>query len=286
MGAGPAVGGRRALVEAPDLGPLAVGERAVEDVALAPARQHPLLELGEGLPGVDGLEAGHERVILGAGSAARPHARLRPERKGGAGHRRRARDRLRDRAPDAHARRLGRGRRPRRRAGARGGRADRRAGDRDRRRRHRPGRDACSASPRRSSASAGSTSPSPTPASRQPTVATVRGIGAEEWERVFEVDLLGVWRTVRAALPQIVERRGPHRRHLLRLRLRQRRPQQPLRGRQGRGRGARSLAAGRADAARGQRQRRLLRLGRHEDGPGRLRPTARRPHAGKPARAS
>jgi NAD(P)-dependent dehydrogenase (short-subunit alcohol dehydrogenase family) len=42
----------------------------------------------------------------------------------------------------------------------------------------------------------------------QPRVATVRGIGAEEWERVFEVDLLGVWRTVRAALPQIVERRG------------------------------------------------------------------------------
>jgi NAD(P)-dependent dehydrogenase (short-subunit alcohol dehydrogenase family) len=39
-------------------------------------------------------------------------------------------------------------------------------------------------------------------------MATVRGIGAEEWERVFEVDMLGVWRTVRAALPQIVERRG------------------------------------------------------------------------------
>ncbi len=42
----------------------------------------------------------------------------------------------------------------------------------------------------------------------QARMATVRGIGAEEWERVFEVDLLGVWRTVRAALPQIVERRG------------------------------------------------------------------------------
>jgi NAD(P)-dependent dehydrogenase (short-subunit alcohol dehydrogenase family) len=42
----------------------------------------------------------------------------------------------------------------------------------------------------------------------QSTVATVRGIGTEEWERVFEVDMLGVWRTVRAALPQIVERRG------------------------------------------------------------------------------
>jgi NAD(P)-dependent dehydrogenase (short-subunit alcohol dehydrogenase family) len=42
----------------------------------------------------------------------------------------------------------------------------------------------------------------------QKEMATVRGIGTEEWERVFEVDMLGVWRTVRAALPQIVERRG------------------------------------------------------------------------------
>jgi NAD(P)-dependent dehydrogenase (short-subunit alcohol dehydrogenase family) len=39
-------------------------------------------------------------------------------------------------------------------------------------------------------------------------MATVRGMAGEEWERVFEVDMLGVWRTVRAALPQIVERRG------------------------------------------------------------------------------
>jgi NAD(P)-dependent dehydrogenase (short-subunit alcohol dehydrogenase family) len=42
----------------------------------------------------------------------------------------------------------------------------------------------------------------------QPNVATVRGIGTEEWERVFEVHMLGVWRTVRATLPQIVERHG------------------------------------------------------------------------------
>jgi NAD(P)-dependent dehydrogenase (short-subunit alcohol dehydrogenase family) len=42
----------------------------------------------------------------------------------------------------------------------------------------------------------------------QSQVATVRGIGSEEWERVFEVDMLGVWRTVRAVLPQIVERKG------------------------------------------------------------------------------
>jgi NAD(P)-dependent dehydrogenase (short-subunit alcohol dehydrogenase family) len=42
----------------------------------------------------------------------------------------------------------------------------------------------------------------------QKQMATVRGIGVEEWERVFEVDMLGVWRTVRASLPQIVERQG------------------------------------------------------------------------------
>jgi NAD(P)-dependent dehydrogenase (short-subunit alcohol dehydrogenase family) len=42
----------------------------------------------------------------------------------------------------------------------------------------------------------------------QKNMATVRGIGVEEWERVFEVDMLGVWRTVRASLPQIVERQG------------------------------------------------------------------------------
>ena len=42
----------------------------------------------------------------------------------------------------------------------------------------------------------------------QSRLMTTRAIGTEEWERVFEVDLLGVWRTCRAALPQIVERRG------------------------------------------------------------------------------
>ena len=48
------------------------------------------------------------------------------------------------------------------------------------------------------------------------------------------------------------DRRAPRpaRRHLLRLRLRQRHAQQPLRGRQGRGRVAGPRAAGRADAAR------------------------------------
>ena len=37
---------------------------------------------------------------------------------------------------------------------------------------------------------------------------TTRGISGEEWERVFEVDMLGVWRTARATLPEIVPRRG------------------------------------------------------------------------------
>ncbi|HEY0319020.1 MAG TPA: short-chain dehydrogenase/reductase [Solirubrobacterales bacterium] len=42
----------------------------------------------------------------------------------------------------------------------------------------------------------------------QRNFATTRAVSGEEWERVFEVDLLGVWRTARAALPQVVERRG------------------------------------------------------------------------------
>jgi NAD(P)-dependent dehydrogenase (short-subunit alcohol dehydrogenase family) len=42
----------------------------------------------------------------------------------------------------------------------------------------------------------------------QSRLMTTRAIGTEEWEHVFEVDLLGVWRTCRAALPQVVERRG------------------------------------------------------------------------------
>ena len=63
-------------------------------------------------------------------------------------------------------------------------------------------------SPRRSSASAASMSSSPMPASPRDRRRPRGGSAVEEWERVFEVDLLGVWRTVRAALPQIVERRG------------------------------------------------------------------------------
>jgi NAD(P)-dependent dehydrogenase (short-subunit alcohol dehydrogenase family) len=41
-----------------------------------------------------------------------------------------------------------------------------------------------------------------------PPTATVRVIDEEAFERTVEVDLLGVWRTVRAALPQVTERGG------------------------------------------------------------------------------
>jgi NAD(P)-dependent dehydrogenase (short-subunit alcohol dehydrogenase family) len=40
------------------------------------------------------------------------------------------------------------------------------------------------------------------------SMATIRSVPAEEWERVIEVNLLGVWHTVRAALPQVSERKG------------------------------------------------------------------------------
>ena len=39
-------------------------------------------------------------------------------------------------------------------------------------------------------------------------IGTVETIDREAWERVLEVNLLGVWRTVRAALPHVLERRG------------------------------------------------------------------------------
>ena len=40
------------------------------------------------------------------------------------------------------------------------------------------------------------------------SVATIRSVPAEEWERVIEVNLMGVWHTVRAALPEVSERQG------------------------------------------------------------------------------
>src|SRR6185503_2210927 len=41
-----------------------------------------------------------------------------------------------------------------------------------------------------------------------PTVTTTRAIAPEEWERVVDVNLMGTWHTVRAALPQVSERQG------------------------------------------------------------------------------
>lgn len=41
-----------------------------------------------------------------------------------------------------------------------------------------------------------------------PTTTTIRLVSDEEWERVIDVNLLGVWHTVRAALPQVIERKG------------------------------------------------------------------------------
>lgn len=39
-------------------------------------------------------------------------------------------------------------------------------------------------------------------------ISTIRTTDPDEWERIIDVNLLGVWRTVRATLPQVVERRG------------------------------------------------------------------------------
>src|SRR5215213_9267634 len=41
-----------------------------------------------------------------------------------------------------------------------------------------------------------------------PTVTTTRAMPAEEWERVVDVNLMGTWHTVRAALPEVSERGG------------------------------------------------------------------------------
>ena len=41
-----------------------------------------------------------------------------------------------------------------------------------------------------------------------PEGATTRTMPPEEWEKVIDVNLLGVWNTVRAALPQVSERNG------------------------------------------------------------------------------
>ncbi len=40
------------------------------------------------------------------------------------------------------------------------------------------------------------------------TGGTVRSIDPDAWERVVEVNLIGSWRTIRAALPHVIARRG------------------------------------------------------------------------------
>src|SRR5262249_30194747 len=63
VGTGPSVGGRRTLVEAPEGRALPLAQRPREDVALAPPLEDALLELGEGLLGVNWTKSGHERRI-------------------------------------------------------------------------------------------------------------------------------------------------------------------------------------------------------------------------------
>ncbi len=41
-----------------------------------------------------------------------------------------------------------------------------------------------------------------------PTVTTTRAMPPEEWEKVVDINLMGTWHTVRAALPQVSERQG------------------------------------------------------------------------------
>jgi hypothetical protein len=65
VGPGSPIGGRRALVEAPDIRPLALGDGAVKHIAVAPALEDPILELRERLLRVYGPE-GH-RLILPTG---------------------------------------------------------------------------------------------------------------------------------------------------------------------------------------------------------------------------
>ena len=69
-----------------------------------------------------------------------------------------------------------------------------------------------------------------------PSIATMRSVPAEEWERVIDVNLLGVWHTVRAGAAADLRAQGPHRRRRLGRRLRQRDAGQLLHGLQGRGR--------------------------------------------------
>ena len=134
------------------------------------------------------------RLARGHDPALRP---VRPH------HRRRARDRRRDRAPARRAGRARLARRPRRPRGRRRRlpRLDHVPG-----RRHRPRRARRRRERHRRGASAGSTPCSPTPGSR--ALGFVRGDGPGDVRAIIEVNLLGVWRTIRACLPHVIERRG------------------------------------------------------------------------------
>ena len=94
--------------------------------------------------------------------------------------------------------------------------------------------------------------------------ATIATVDEHKFERVIEVDLLGVWHTVRAALPQIIARRG-HVLSRLYPRVYQRRRQRGVRDVEGRRRAVRPRAASGARAARRDRGRALPRLDEHPD---------------------
>ncbi len=109
-------------------------------------------------------------------------------------------------------------------------------------------------------------------------VASFRAMSSENFERVLDVNLMGVCRTVEAALPEIVPRRG----HVVVISsiyaFFNGIGVDPLRDEQGGRRAVRPCPARRARAAWRKRQRGLLRLHRHGDGP----PRARRRSARRP----
>ena len=109
-----------------------------------------------------------------------------------------------------------------------------------------------------------------------PEGGTARTMPPEEWERVVDVDLMGVWHTVRAALPQISERQGQLVLVASVAAFMNGSMLSPYAVAEGRGRAARAGAAHGAGAVRGERDRRLLRLDRHRDGARGARPPGRR----------
>src|SRR5207244_2283850 len=69
VGARPPVRGRWPLVENEPLPAFALAYRLVEDIALTPALEDPLFEVGKRLGGVDGLVGGHEARCYETASA-------------------------------------------------------------------------------------------------------------------------------------------------------------------------------------------------------------------------